>query len=194
MKGDWTLWTIGHSTRTLDEFLQLLQPHRIEVVADVRRHAGSRKYPHFGPAALAEGLAEGGVEYAPFSDLGGRRRPHADSRNDAWRNASFRGYADYMEQEAFHAAATRLAELAGTKRTAVMCAEAVWWRCHRALIADFFKVRGVRAVHILGPNQQQEHPFTSAAQVVDGSLSYAAQRGYTGPDQQEQRHGHALKG
>jgi uncharacterized protein (DUF488 family) len=168
-----TIWTIGHSTRPLDEFLELLGGNGIEAVADVRRHAGSRKYPQFNPDALRESLAAAGVEYVPLPELGGRRRTRPDSPNTAWRNESFRGYADYMETAEFRLGIERLLALARRKRTAVMCAEAVWWRCHRALIADHLKASGVPVVHIVGANRTELHPYTSAARVTRGRLSYS---------------------
>jgi uncharacterized protein (DUF488 family) len=168
-----TVWTIGHSTRPLGEFIELLAANGIEAVADVRRHAGSRKYPQFNPEPLRESLAASGVEYVPLPALGGRRRPRPDSRNTAWRNASFRGYADYMETAEFRLGIERLLELARQKRTAVMCAEAVWWRCHRALIADCLKANGIRVVHIVGANKTEVHPYTSAAHITRGRLSYS---------------------
>lgn len=168
-----TVWTIGHSTRSLEEFLDLLAANDIEAVADVRRFAGSRKYPHFGQDALRKALAEVGVEYVPFPELGGRRRPRPDSRNTIWRNESFRGYADYMETEAFRAEIGRLLELAHRRRTAVMCAEAVWWRCHRALIADYLKARGICVRHIVDAKKSEVHPYTSAARLRNGELIYS---------------------
>ncbi|VCU71693.1 hypothetical protein PIGHUM_03780 [Pigmentiphaga humi] len=167
------VWTVGHSTHPMQAFLALLASHGIEALADVRRHAGSRKYPHFNPDALRLTLAQAGVEYVPLPELGGRRRPRADSRNIVWRNASFRGYADYMETEAFHAGIERLLALARRRRTAVMCAEAVWWRCHRSLIADYLKARGVCVRHILGSGKSEVHPFTSAARLENGALTYS---------------------
>lgn len=167
------VWTIGHSTRSADEFLALLTANGIEAVADVRRHAGSRRYPQFNPPALAATLARHGIDYVPMPALGGRRKPRADSRNTAWRSESFRGFADYMETPAFHAAIGALCELAGRRRSAILCAEAVWWRCHRSLIADFLKAAGIDVRHILGPGKTEVHPYTPAAQLVDGRLSYA---------------------
>lgn len=169
-----TIWTIGHSARALDEFLELLRAHRIEAIADVRRYPASRKHPHFEGGALRHALAGIGVEYLLLPELGGRRRPRPDSKNTAWRNESFRGYADYMETDAFRSGLARLLELAGRRRTAVLCAEAVWWRCHRSLIADVLKARGVRVRHILGAKRTEPHPYTSAARLEDGRLSYSA--------------------
>ena len=143
-----TLWTIGHSTHPIEEFLGLLHTHGITRIADVRRFPGSRKYPQFNPEALLRSLTSSGIGYTPMPELGGRRRARADSPHHAWRNASFRGYADYMDTPGFAAAAERLARLARADRVAVMCAEAVWWRCHRSMIADYFQgTRLVRAAH-----------------------------------------------
>jgi uncharacterized protein (DUF488 family) len=169
-----TLRTIGHSTRPIEEFLHLLGAHRIQALGDVRRFAGSRKYPHFNPEALRAAQARLAVEYVALPQLGGRRRPRPDSHNTAWRNEAFRGYADYMETPEFIAGIEQLLALARRKPTAIMCAEAVWWRCHRSLIADYLQVRGVQVRHILGPHKVQVHPYTSAASVHDGVLSYAA--------------------
>src|SRR5690606_40459573 len=172
-----TVWTIGHSTRTLDAFLDLLRAQRIEAIADVRRHAGSRKYPHFNPDALTSSLAQTGIAYVAFPDLGGRRKARPDSPHTVWRNASFRGYADYMDTPAFARACTRLVELAGQRRTALLCAEAVWWRCHRSMIADELKARGACVLHIMEGGRVEEHPYTAAARVVNGELRYGAEQG-----------------
>ncbi len=169
------IWTVGHSTHTLDEFLALLAAQRIEILADVRSFPGSRKYPHFGRTALEQSLRAAGVRYEHLPELGGRRRVAPNSHNTAWRNASFRGYADYMETPAFQAGIDRLLALAGTGRTAYMCAEAVWWRCHRGLISDYLKVRGVDVLHIISETQTQPHPYTSAARIADGRWSYTAE-------------------
>jgi uncharacterized protein (DUF488 family) len=168
-----TIWTIGHSTRTLDEFLDLLTVHRIEALADVRRFPASRRHPHFNRDALRTSLRGMGVEYAPIAELGGRRPPLPNSHNTLWRNESFRGYADYMETEGFRAGIERLLELARRKRTAVMCAEAVWWKCHRSLIADYLKTAGVYVRHIVDKTDSELHPYTSAARFEDGKLSYS---------------------
>lgn len=167
------VWTIGHSTRSIDDFLALLAANGIEAVADVRRHAGSRTHPQFNPIALAASLAGQAIEYVPMPELGGRRTPHADSHNTIWRSESFRGYADYMETPPFQIAIAHLRELARRRRTALLCAEAVWWRCHRSLIADFLKADGVEVRHILGAGRTEPHPYTPAARLIDGHLSYA---------------------
>jgi len=168
------IWTIGHSTRTIDGFLALLTSNEIRTLADVRRHPGSRRLPHFGKDALAHSLDELGIVYQHFPELGGRRRPRVDSPNTAWRNEAFRGYADYMMTDEFGAGIARLLDLARSTPTAVMCAEALWWQCHRGLIADDLKAGGLEVIHIVGPNKTEAHPFTSAARIVDGKLSYAA--------------------
>ncbi|HUL73734.1 MAG TPA: DUF488 domain-containing protein [Vicinamibacterales bacterium] len=168
------LWTIGHSTRTIEDFIALLTEYGIESLADVRQFPGSRRYPQFGQRALDESLSRAGIAYEHVPELGGRRRPRPDSPNTAWRHEAFRGYADYMMTDQFRAGVVRLLDLARRRRTAFMCAEAVWWQCHRGLIADYLKAAGHDVVHILGPGKTEAHPFTSAARIVDGALSYAA--------------------
>jgi uncharacterized protein (DUF488 family) len=170
-----SIWTIGHSTRTLDEFLALLKSNEIEALADIRRFASSRKFPHFNQAELRQSLANAGIEYVHIVELGGRREPRADSTNTAWRNRSFRGYADYMQSEEFRVGIDKLLKLAAGKRTAVMCAEAVWWRCHRALVSDYLKSQGVEVFHIMDANTVSMHPYTSAAKIEAGALTYESQ-------------------
>jgi uncharacterized protein (DUF488 family) len=170
------IWTVGHSTRTLVEFLELLESNEIEALADVRRYPGSLRYPHFKEANLAASLADGGIEYAPFKQLGGRRRPKPDSSNTVWRSESFRGYADYMETSEFKVAMVYLLGLARRKRTAIMCSEAVWWRCHRALVSDYLKAAGITVEHIISLKKKEIHPFTSAARLLDGKLFYGAEQ------------------
>ena len=167
-------WTVGHSTMGAEEFVGLLRGHRVEALADVRSFPASRRSPHFNRGPLSASLAEAGIEYLPLPELGGRRRPQPDSRNTAWRNDSFRGYADHMESEEFRSGVAWLEEAARAKRTAFMCAELLWWRCHRALVADYLKAHGARVLHILGPEKSAEHPYTSAARLVGGKLSYEA--------------------
>jgi uncharacterized protein (DUF488 family) len=171
-----TVWTIGHSTRPLNEFLDLLRAAQIESLADVRRYPASRRYPQFNATNLAEALTGAGMRYSAYAELGGRRTPRPGSSNTRWRNASFRGYADYMETEAFEDALFRLSAEAREMRTAIMCAEAPWWRCHRALIADALKARGCEVLHIMGQAKIVPHPYTSAASVVDGKLYYGPSR------------------
>ena len=169
------IWTIGHSTREIDAFISLLEENGIKLLADVRSFPGSNRYPQFNREALAKSLADAGIRYEHFPELGGRRKPKPDSHNTAWHNASFRGYADYMETEEFHKGVERLLALAGEAGpAAIMCAEAVWWRCHRSLISDYLKARGVEVMHILNIKKTEPHPYTSAARIVDGELGYVA--------------------
>ncbi len=168
------IWTVGHSTRAIDEFISLIQANDIKLLADVRSLPGSRRYPQFNREMLAGSLGKAGIRYEYFPELGGRRKPRKDSPNTAWRNESFRGYADYMETEEFRKGVERLLDLAaGAGPTAIMCAEAVWWRCHRSLISDYLKARRIEVMHILDANKTQAHPYTSAARIVNGELSYA---------------------
>lgn len=169
-----TIWTIGHSTLPLEQFLDLLTRNRIEAVADVRRYPGSRRWPHFAREQLTKALEDRGLLYMGFPELGGRRTPRADSRNTGWRSAAFRGYADYMETEAFGEGLDRLVNLACGFRTAVLCAEALWWRCHRGLIADVLRWIEFEVYHIIGPGPPAAHPYTAAARLVMGRLSYSA--------------------
>jgi uncharacterized protein (DUF488 family) len=167
-----TVWTVGHSTRSGEQFAQILLAHGIQVLVDVRSFPGSRRYPQFNRATLAESLLQVGIEYKHEPRLGGRRTPRKDSHNTAWKNASFRAYADHMESEEFRKGVEDLLELASNARVAVMCAEALWWRCHRSLISDYLKAEGHTVIHILDQIKSEEHPFTSAARIVDGELSY----------------------
>lgn len=172
-----TLWTIGHSTRSWEEFLQLLQEHGIERLVDVRHYPSSSRVPWSNMSVLSTHLREAGIGYEHLQDLGGYRTPRQDSENAGWRNAGFRGYADYMDTDAFRAALERLVMLAKQRRTAIMCAEAVPWRCHRSLLSDALVVRGVRVVHILSPGTTREHSLTSFAKVRGGRITYPHARG-----------------
>jgi Protein of unknown function, DUF488/Hypervirulence associated proteins TUDOR domain len=171
------IWTVGHSTRTIEEFIDILRHHQIEILADVRHFPGSRRFPHFNRVELHDALVTAGIRYEHLVELGGRRPVRPDSHNLAWRNASFRGYADYMETQPFRDGVERLLAIARAGRTAIMCSEAVWWRCHRSMIADHLKAMGVHVFHILATQKAQEHPYTSAAQWVCGRLSYEAPSG-----------------
>jgi len=166
------IWTIGHSTHPAEYFEEILESHSIEAIADVRAYPSSRRYPQFNKDALSQSLNRIGIGYYHFSNLGGRRHGKRDSRNTAWKNASFRAYADYMETEDFRQGIESLLRVSQAQRVAVMCAEAVWWRCHRSLISDYLKAEGVKVIHIIDEKKTQEHPFTSAASIVDGKLSY----------------------
>ncbi|HET6395445.1 MAG TPA: DUF488 domain-containing protein [Pseudoxanthomonas sp.] len=167
-----TLWTVGHSTRGWEEFLALLAGWGIEAVADVRRFPGSRRYPWFAGDALARALPGAGIEYLWLPELGGRRKPRPDSPNGGWRNAAFQGYADHLDSAEFARGLQRLLALAARRRTAMMCAEAVWWRCHRGLISDVLKLRGIEVVHIADATHASPHPYTPAARIVEGRLAY----------------------
>ena len=176
VNGSVKIWTIGHSTRSIDNFISLLRENGIKVVADVRMFPGSKRYPQFNRESLAASLGENGIRYEHFPELGGRRKAQPDSRNTAWRNESFRGYADYMETSEFRKGMKRLLDLANaTGPTAIMCAEAVWWRCHRSLISDYLKASGIDVIHIMDLGKTEPHPYTSAARIVNGVLSYKAE-------------------
>jgi len=169
-----TIWTIGHSTRSADAFVALLQEYGIESLADVRRFPGSRRHPQFEREALRRLLAAEGIGYDHFPALGGRREPRPDSRNTGWREAAFRGYADYMETESFRNGLAQLIDAAARRRTAIMCAEARWRSCHRGLIADALRIRGLEVAHIVDAQRTELHPYTAAARVIGAELSYAA--------------------
>jgi uncharacterized protein (DUF488 family) len=164
--------TVGHSTRPIKELIEALRSFEIKVLADVRSYPGSKRYPQFNKENLKASLTEAAIAYQHFPELGGRRRARPDSLNMAWRNESFRGYADYMETEAFRDGILRLLEIARVSKTAVMCSEAVWWRCHRSLISDYLKAQGIEVNHIMRTGKSERHPFTSAARIVNGELSY----------------------
>jgi uncharacterized protein (DUF488 family) len=167
-----TIWTIGHSTRSAEEFNQILIIHGIENLVDVRTFPGSRRHSQFNRDQLSNALAAIAINYHHLPGLGGRRQPSENSKNIAWKNSSFRGYADHMESAEFKKGIEILLELARVERTAIMCAEAVWWRCHRGLIADYLKASDVDVVHIIDEKHIQKHPYTTAARIVDGRLSY----------------------
>ncbi len=163
--------TIGHSTRTLDELVMLLRRHEVNHLADIRAHPGSRRYPHFSRDALALSLPTFGIGYSHHPDLGGRRRGLPDSPNGAWRNASFRAYADYLGTDEFTTALDALLEFAREKSVAIMCAEAVPWRCHRWLVSDALVARGVDVHHILDA-RSEPHSLTRFARLRDGKVVY----------------------
>jgi uncharacterized protein (DUF488 family) len=168
------IWTIGHSTRAIEEFLSLLAGSGIEVIADVRSFPGSRRYPQYGKEALSATLMAHAISYHWLPALGGRRRASPESPNTAWRNASFRGYADYMLSPEFAQGLGQLLKVSNKARTAIMCSEALWWRCHRSMIADALCVRGLEVVHILDAKHSVVHPMTAPARIVGGALSYAS--------------------
>ncbi len=163
-----TVWTIGHSTRPVGEFIELLTAQDITGVADIRSMPGSRHNPQFGQEALEGELARAGLTYTYVKALGGLRKGVKDSINTGWRNASFRSYADYMQTDDFSEGIDELLASAGERHTAIMCAEAVPWRCHRSLVGDALLVRGVHVLDIIGPGDPRPHTLTSFA-VVDGT-------------------------
>jgi uncharacterized protein (DUF488 family) len=167
-----TIFTVGHSTRTLEELVEMLDAHRVRTVADVRLIPKSRRYPHFNADSLAESLPSMGLAYVPFKSLGGRRRPRPDSPNVGWRNESFRGYADFTQTPQFLAALDELIALAHVTPTTIMCAEAVPWRCHRSLIADAVLVRGWRVLDIYDAKKATPHKLTKFAKVDGLRITY----------------------
>jgi uncharacterized protein (DUF488 family) len=164
--------TIGHSTRTFEVFLELLRAHGVARVIDVRTVPRSRRVPQFNREALAESLAAAGIAYTHMAGLGGLRKPRADSPNGAWRNESFRGYADYMLTPEFEDALAGLLAAAEREQVAIMCAEAVPWRCHRSLISDALAARGVDALHIMNAGPPQRHAVTSFARIDGRQVTY----------------------
>jgi uncharacterized protein (DUF488 family) len=167
-----TIYTVGHSTRTLEDFLAILKAHNIELLADVRSFPASRRYPHFGREALEGSLTAAGISYAWLPALGGRRKTLPDSPNGAWRNASFRGYADYMQTPEFAAGLGALESSAREKSTAIMCSEAVPWRCHRSLISDALIARDWKVVDIYDEKTAKPHAINPMAKVENGILRY----------------------
>ena len=168
------VYTVGHSTRPVDAFIALLAAHGVTALADVRTVPRSRHNPQFGREALAASLASAGIAYRPFPGLGGFRRPRPDSPNAGWRNTSFRGYADYMQTAEFRGHLDALVDLAREQTVAVMCAEAVPWRCHRSLIADALTARGIQVEHILSATSRKSHTYTPFARVEGESVTYPA--------------------
>lgn len=170
-----TIHTVGHSTRTLDELVELLRGHGVEGVADVRRFPGSRRLPQFNAEHLANELPKRALIYLPCPQLGGRRKPNPDSINLAWRNASFRAYADYMQTPEFVEGLTALMAAASERPFAMMCAEAVPWRCHRSLIGDALVVRGWTVLDIMSPTKVSAHKLTPFARQAGNQLTYPAE-------------------
>jgi len=171
-----SIWTIGHSTRTLDEFVAMLKSFQIELVVDIRSFPGSRRYPHFNKEALAISLPGNKIEYTHLVKLGGRRKPRSDSHNTGWRVAAFKGYADYMETEDFSNAIKDLEFFGSKKRVAYMCSEAVWWRCHRSLVSNYLKFKGWIVMHIMGVGKAEEHPYTKPAMIEGDKLIYTSKK------------------
>jgi uncharacterized protein (DUF488 family) len=164
--------TIGHSTRPIEEFLAILRTHEVEQLVDVRAFPTSRRHPQFNRESLAHTLADAGIEYLHMPELGGRRHARPDSINTAWKNESFRGYADYMQTSAFSAALDTLIAAAERRRTAIMCAEAVPWQCHRSLISDALTARANQVEHILNAGSRKRHAITAFAHVEGANVTY----------------------
>ncbi len=169
------IWTIGHSTHPLEEFLAWLQAFRIDLLADVRSYPGSRRVPWFNKEVMPKELAAAGIGYVHIRALGGRRKVAKDSENTVWRHPAFRGYADYMMNDpAFEDGLAELKRLAEMRRTCMMCSEVLWWRCHRSMISDRLKADGWKVGHITGLGKEEEHPWTAPARWKNGTLVYGA--------------------
>jgi uncharacterized protein (DUF488 family) len=168
-----TIYTIGHSTRSLEEFLNMLQSFDIKFLADIRSLPGSRKYPQFNKEDLKISLENAGIQYLHMADLGGRRKVKKNSKNNRWNNVSFKAYADYMETEEFKNAIVKLEHIALEQPTAYMCSEAVWWKCHRSMVSDYLKAKDWTVLHIMAIGKVQEHKYTSPARIVDGNVLYS---------------------
>lgn len=173
-----TIWTLGHSTRSAEELVERLREAGVACLVDVRRHPGSRRHPQFARSALEATLPEAGIRYVWLGEsLGGRRsgmQPAERSPNRAWREPAFRAYADHMLTDAFAEGVAALEAEARARPTAVMCAELLWWKCHRRLLADRFVASGWRVVHLLGTRKSDEHRLSEWARVADGALTYPA--------------------
>lgn len=167
-----SIWTVGHSNRPLETFLEIQKAHRIERVIDVRRFPGSRRWPHFSAARLSASLLASGIDYVGMPDLGGRRKANPDSPHTAWRVDAFRGYADFMDTPGFAASLERVEALAGEKRSALMCAEALPWRCHRSLIADALIARGWKVFEILSEREVRPRELPAFARLEGTRVVY----------------------
>lgn len=167
-----SIWTIGHSTRSLEEFVAMLDSFNIELIADIRSFPGSRKFAQFNKEALEISLPQNNIQYLHIKELGGRRKPNSQSKNTAWRHIAFRSYADYMETASFKEGIKELEQIALIQRTAYMCSEAVWWRCHRSMISDYLKLHDWKVIHIMGIGKATEHNYTAPARLVNNELNY----------------------
>ncbi|MCI0366049.1 MAG: DUF488 domain-containing protein [Phycisphaerales bacterium] len=172
--GSQTIYTLGHSTRSLSDFLTLLHHHNIRAIADVRQYPRSRRHPHFNSDSLAAALPASNIDYLPFSSLGGRRTPSPHSINTAWRNDAFRGYADFMQTPEFTGALDHLIAQASLRPTAIMCAEALPWKCHRSLIADALLIRNWQVLNIISNDPPKPHQLPPFAHVNGNHLTYPA--------------------
>ncbi|MEJ2695141.1 MAG: DUF488 domain-containing protein [Candidatus Sulfobium sp.] len=172
-----SIFTIGHSTRPIAEFIEIIGAFGIKQVVDIRTIPKSRHNPQFNGDELRESLRAAGIRYLHMKGLGGLRHPQKDSPNTAWRNASFRGFADYMQTEEFEDSIGKLVKEAGKQKTVIMCAEAVPWRCHRSLVGDALLIRGVAVTHIMGMNSGREHALTRWAKVEGRKITYPGTAG-----------------
>ena len=168
-----TIYTIGHSTHSLAEFLRMLQSFDIKILVDIRSLPGSRKFPQFNKENLKLSLEGAEIQYMHLAYLGGRRKVKKDSKNNRWNNDSFKGYADYMETEEFESAIVKLKHIALEKHTAYMCSEAVWWRCHRSMVSDYLQAKGWIVLHIMATGKVQEHKYTAPARIAGGKVLYS---------------------
>lgn len=170
-----SIWTVGHSNHSIERFVEILEAHGLERILDVRRFPASRKWPHFNAASLGKSLLDAGIEYVAIPELGGRRRPLPDSPHVAWRVEAFRGYADFMDTPDFQAALERVARLAEEKRSALMCAESLPWRCHRSLAADALLARGWEVLEILSEKEARPRKLPGFARVDGTRVIYDVQ-------------------
>jgi uncharacterized protein (DUF488 family) len=169
------VWTIGHSTRTLEHFVEMLHSFEIKTLVDIRSFPGSKRYPHFNKENLEVSMPQNNIDYVHLKLLGGRRPVKKDSKNTGWRHPAFRGYADYMETDDFKKGIDELEAVATKQRTAYMCSEAVWWRCHRSMVSDYLKLNGWTVYHIMETGKANEHTYTAPAKIIDGNLFYGEQ-------------------
>ena len=167
-----SIWTVGHSNHPLERFLEILKAHEIERLIDVRRFPGSRRWPHFSAARLSTSLPDSGIDYVGMPELGGRRKANPDSPHTAWRVEAFRGYADFMDTPGFTASLERVEDLASEKRSALMCAEALPWRCHRSLIADALIARGWKVFEILSEKESRPRELPAFARLEGTRVVY----------------------
>lgn len=175
IRGD-TIWTVGHSTRTLEDFVAVISAYNVELIADVRRFPASRRLPHFNAADLEKDLARSGIEYKWLPSLGGRRQALLDSPNGGWTNSAFRGYADHTATEEFAQGLQELLTLNGGRNTAIMCAELLWWRCHRRIISDVLVSLEYEVIHIRDASFSEKHKLIQPAQLLNGDLTYRPER------------------
>lgn len=168
------IWTIGHSTHSIEVFMEMLQSFQIEMLVDIRHFPGSGRFPQFNKDNLEIVLPQNHIRYQHIEALGGRRKENKDSKNTAWQHPSFRGYADYMETDDFKKAIKVLEKIAEQYRTVYMCSEAVWWRCHRSMVSDYLKASGWTVWHIMATGKAAEHPYTAPARLDHGRLSYTS--------------------